>query len=133
MMDRLGFLAAPLIAACVAVPAAANEIATDIAAELVMVEQRGCLYCKMWHDDVGPEEYALTPEGAAAPLRRIDLRPPYPEDLTFSGPLRITPTFVLVEDGVEVARLEGYPGEDFFWGLLGRMLGEHTDFKGGQP
>jgi hypothetical protein len=129
MMPKPGFLAAALIAACVAVPAAASEPAT----ELVMVEQRGCLYCKMWHDDVGPEEYALTPEGAAAPLRRIDLRPPYPEDLTFAGPLRITPTFVLVEDGVEVARLEGYPGEDFFWGLLARMLDEHTDHEGGPP
>jgi hypothetical protein len=98
-----------------------------------MVEQRGCLYCKMWHDVIGPEKYALTPEGKAAPLRRIDLRPPHPEDLVFAGPLRITPTFVLVKDGVEVARLEGYPGEDFFWGLLGRMLSEHTDHEGGTP
>jgi hypothetical protein len=40
---------------------------------------------------------------------------------------------VLVKDGVEVARLEGYPGEDFFWGLLGRMLSEHTDHEGGTP
>jgi hypothetical protein len=129
MMQRLGFLSAALFAACVAAPA----VTPAAAAELVMVEQRGCLYCKMWHDDVGPEEYALTPEGAAAPLRRIDLRPPYPEDLSFAGPLRITPTFVLVDDGVEVARLEGYPGEDFFWGLLGRMLSEHTDYEGGTP
>jgi thioredoxin-related protein len=100
------------------------------AAELVMVEQRGCLYCKMWHDQVGPEEYARTAEGAFAPLRRIDLHAPRPEDLTFATPLRITPTFVLVEDGTELARMEGYPGEDFFWGLLGMMLNAHTDFEG---
>ena len=32
------------------------------------------------------------------------------------------PTFVLVEDGRELGRIEGYPGEDFFWGLLGKLL-----------
>jgi hypothetical protein len=101
------------------------------AADLVMVEQRGCLYCKMWHDHVGPEEYSRTPEGAFAPLRRIDLHAPRPDDIVFASPLRITPTFVLVEDGRELARMEGYPGEDFFWGLLGMMLTTHTDYDEG--
>jgi len=104
--------------------------ASAFAAELVMVEQKGCIYCKMWHDEVGPE-YALTPEGAFAPVRHIDLHAPRPEDLTFDGPLRITPTFVLMVEDSEVARFEGYPGEDFFWGLLDRMLRQYTDFQGG--
>ncbi|MGI1661615.1 thioredoxin family protein [Palleronia sp. KMU-117] len=116
-----------LVAASVAV----LPLGPAAGAELVMVEQRGCLYCKMWNDHVGPEEYARTPEGAYAPLRLIDLHAPYPDDLSFASPLRITPTFVLVENGVELARLEGYPGEDFFWGLLGVMLDQHTDFEGG--
>jgi hypothetical protein len=101
------------------------------AAELIMVEQRGCLYCKMWHEDVGPEEYSRAAEGVFAPLRRIDLHAPRPEDITFASPLRITPTFVLVDDGRELARMEGYPGEDFFWGLLDRMLKAHTDYDSG--
>jgi hypothetical protein len=101
------------------------------AAELVMVEQRGCVYCKMWHQDVGSEEYARTGEGAFAPLRQIDLHAPRPEDIAFASPLRITPTFVLVDDGRELARMEGYPGEDFFWGLLGMMLKAHTDYDEG--
>jgi thioredoxin-related protein len=101
------------------------------AAELVMVEQRGCLYCKMWHQDVGPEEYARTAEGAFAQLRRIDLHEPRPGDIAFASPLRITPTFVLVDEGRELARMEGYPGEDFFWGLLGMMLKAHTDYDEG--
>jgi hypothetical protein len=101
------------------------------AAELVMVEQRGCVYCKMWHEDVGPEEYGRTAEGAFAPLRRIDLHAPRPEDITFASPLRITPTFVLVDEGRELARMEGYPGEDFFWGLLAMMLKAHTEYDEG--
>lgn len=101
------------------------------ATELVMVEQRGCIYCKMWHDQVGPEKYSRTDQGAFAPLRMIDLHAPRPDDLTFASPLRITPTFVLVEDGRELARMEGYPGEDFFWGLLDMMLKVHTDYDEG--
>jgi len=110
--------------------AAASLSASVMAAELVMVEQKGCVYCTMWHDQVGPE-YAMTPEGAFAPVRHIDLHAPRPDDLIFDGPLRITPTFVLMVDDREVARMEGYPGEDFFWGLLDRMLKENTNFQGG--
>jgi hypothetical protein len=35
----------------------------------------------------------------------------------------LTPTFALLEDGTEVGRTEGYPGEGFFWTLLGEMIG----------
>lgn len=100
------------------------------AAELVMVEQRGCVYCRMWHHDIGPGTYALTAEGAFAPLRLVDLHAPRPDDIAFASPLRITPTFVLVDEGRELARFEGYPGEDFFWGIVGMMLKAHTDFSG---
>ena len=93
------------------------------AAELVMVEQAGCVWCARFNVEVAPE-YPITPEGLAAPLRRIDLHRPVPADLWINGPLVMTPTFLLVIEGAEVARLEGYPGEDFFWGLLGRMLDE---------
>jgi hypothetical protein len=37
-------------------------------------------------------------------------------------PLRYSPTFVLAQDGQEIGRIEGYPGEAFFWGLLERLL-----------
>jgi hypothetical protein len=42
--------------------------------------------------------------------------------MVFARALTFTPTFVLMVDGIEVSRIEGYPGEDFFWGLLERML-----------
>jgi hypothetical protein len=106
--------------------------ATMAGTELVMVEERGCIWCARWNAEVGPI-YPASTEGVYAPLRRIDLRGERPEDLTFKAPLRITPTFVLIDEGAEVARLEGYPGEDFFWGLLNKMLSDHTDFEGGTP
>lgn len=125
-MRFLGLLAIGAVSALAPMAPAA-------AAELIMVEQRGCPYCRMWHRDIGPDKYARTDEGLFAPLRLIDLHAPRPEDIAFAQPLRITPTFVLVDDGQELARIEGYPGEDFFWGLLDMMLKAHTDYADGDP
>ena len=115
----LRFFLAGLVAATLALaaqPASASE-----GVELIMVEEDGCIWCAQWNREVSPE-YPITGEGRAAPLRRIDLHAPVPEDLTFVRPVRFTPTFVLVQNGQELSRIEGYPGEDFFWGLLQMML-----------
>lgn len=108
-------LVAPILAGLLmALPAAAAEI------ELLMVVQPGCVYCAQWDRENG-DKYALTDEGKAAPLRRIQLRDPLPAGVTFQRPATFTPTFVLTADGAEVGRIEGYPGEDFFWPML-RLL-----------
>lgn len=88
---------------------------------LVMVEQSGCSYCLQWHTEIGPI-YPKTPEGAVAPLETVQLRAPLPDGIALNSPPVFTPTFILLRDGAEVGRIEGYPGEDFFWGLLGMML-----------
>ena len=100
-----------------------------LSAELIMAEQEGCYYCELWDEQIAPI-YPKTAEGAVAPLRRIDIHEDYPADLNFARSLFFTPTFVLVEDGEELARIEGYPGEDFFWGLLEVLLAKHIDFEG---
>ena len=71
--------------------------------------------------------YHKTAEGKHAPLRRVDLRA-MPEDLHIDRRVNFTPTFLIVENGRELTRLEGYPGEDFFWPLLAIMLKKFTDF-----
>jgi|TARA_R110000787_G_scaffold119786_6_gene230690 hypothetical protein len=91
--------------------------------ELVMIEQPGCQWCARWNAEIAPI-YPKTPEAAQAPLRRIDLHGPMPDDLTLSRPAIFTPTFVLTVAGTEVSRIEGYPGPDFFWGLLDDMLSD---------
>lgn len=90
-------------------------------AELIMVEEHGCPWCARWTAEIGPI-YAKTEEGAQAPLRRIDIAATSRSGVAFASPPVFTPTFVLVEDGIEVGRIEGYPGEDFFWGMLGQIL-----------
>ncbi|WP_264210043.1 thioredoxin family protein [Leisingera thetidis] len=96
------------------------------AAELVMVEQPGCEWCARWNEEIAPI-YPRTAEGRHAPLRRVDLRA-LPDDLQVARRVLFTPTFLVVEHGQEQARLEGYPGEDFFWPLLADLLTAHTGF-----
>lgn len=104
---------AALVAGVLALPAAA--------AELVMFEEVGCSWCEEWREVIGPI-YPKTAEAARAPLRIVELSDPLPDGLHLKAPVVFTPTFVLVQDGQEVGRIEGYPGEDFFWGLLGQLL-----------
>lgn len=88
---------------------------------LVMAEAEGCMWCEKWEAQIGPI-YPKTAEGKAAPLMMVNARAPMPEGITLKRPIVFTPTFILTVDGQEIERIEGYPGEDFFWGLLGMML-----------
>lgn len=99
--------------------------ARTIAAELIMFAEAGCPWCARWDKEVGVL-YDETPEGKRAPLRRLDIHAPLPDDLKFLTRGRYTPTFVLIDNGREIGRIRGYPGEDFFWGLLSEMLGPIT-------
>lgn len=94
------------------------------AASLVMVEQAGCHWCEKWNAEIA-HIYPKTQEGKRAPLRHVDLRD-LPDNIVFSSRPVFTPTFVLVQDGQELGRIEGYAGDEFFWFLLGRLLDEHS-------
>lgn len=98
------------------------------AVELVIVEQAGCYTCRLWNQEIAPI-YPKTEAGQFAPLRRAELRH-QPDDITYARRINFTPTFLLVEDGKELARLEGYPGEDFFWWHVEKMLMDNTAFEG---
>lgn len=91
------------------------------AAELVMFEEPGCPWCQRWHTEVG-SGYGKSSEGGRAPLRVVDLHSAWPRELLFIKSIRASPTFVLIDGGKEFGRITGYPGADFFWGLLGQML-----------
>ena len=77
-------------------------------------------YCTRWDREIGPI-YPMTDAGRRAPLRMIDLD--RDGDLLFKHrPIIFTPTFVLVEGGKEVGRMEGYTGDEFFWVRLSQLL-----------
>jgi thioredoxin-related protein len=99
----------------------ASSYAEAQAAELVIFEQAGCAWCEAFDREIAPI-YGKTEEGVRAPLRRVNIARELPTDLTFIAVERLTPLFVLVDNGREIGRIRGYPGEDHFWGLLGVLL-----------
>ena len=107
------FLAAVLLSVCLVVSAGS--------AELIMLEQDGCAWCDRWNEEVG-DAYHLTVEGKRAPLRRVNIHTKLPADLAHLKTGHFTPTFILLEGEREIGRIRGYPGEDFFWGLLSELL-----------
>ena len=91
------------------------------AAELVMFERAGCVWCERWNAEVGGV-YDRTDEGRKAVLRRVDLARGTPPDLSAVGAIVFTPTFVLVDKGKEIGRIEGYTDEAFFYAYLNGLL-----------
>ena len=112
-LSGLARLALAAFAACAALP--------SHAAELVMMEQPGCVWCARFNAEIAPA-YPKTDEGRRAPLRRVDITEPWPDDLKDIQKERFTPTFVLIEDGREIGRIRGYVGDEFFWYRVGELL-----------
>ena len=87
---------------------------------LLIVESDDCIYCKKFDREIA-QAYPLTEEGKLAPLRRINVDR-WPEAFAGIQKESITPTFILVSNNVEIDRLRGYPGDEYFWFLLNEML-----------
>jgi hypothetical protein len=111
---RLGCLALAILGAVTMLPPVSN------AAELVMFRRDGCPWCAKWDREIGPI-YSKTEFNRRAPLRLVNLDHD-PDPPIAHSRIIYTPTFVLAEDGKEVGRIEGYPGDEFFWVRLENLL-----------
>ena len=120
--------AAAALALCTIALAPCRPLA---AAELLVVDQANCPYCERFEREIAPA-WPNTEHGRAAPLRRVDLHAPWPDDLAAVSRPDLTPTFVLVDGGEELGRLAGYPGDEHFWFLIGQLL-ERLDERAGTP
>ena len=93
------------------------------AAELLMFDAWGCMWCERWKEEIGVY-YHKTREGKRAPLRIVSLDDPMPDDLDWIEGVRASPTFVLIDGEREIGRILGYPGEDLFWMLVEKHFAE---------
>jgi len=94
---------------------------SELAIELLVVDQPHCPYCERFDAEIAPA-YPKTEEGKRAPMVRVQLNKPWPEAYASIKPARFTPTFILVQNGEEIDRIEGYPGDQHFWFLLTQLL-----------
>ncbi|MGL5734627.1 MAG: thioredoxin family protein [Beijerinckiaceae bacterium] len=101
---------------------AAPARAAEPAVEMLMVRRPGCPWCVAWDRQIGPA-WPNTAVGKRAPVRMIDITE---VNVKYKGHLKstvvFTPTFVLLHAGSEVGRIEGYAGEEFFWGLAEKLV-----------
>lgn len=95
--------------------------AAAFGAQMLMLEQPGCPWCERFDAEIAPA-WPQSEEGRRAPLRRVDITEPWPDDLSAVRRDVMTPTFILIDDGQEIARLRGYPGDEFFWFRIGELF-----------
>ncbi|MBU3028566.1 SoxS protein [Paracoccus marinaquae] len=99
---------------------------------LLMVEARDCDESAAWRRQIGGG-YAASPVGRAAPLLLVDFGGPWPDGIVLGRRPNVTPTFVLLRRGMELDRIEGYPGEQFFYPRVAAMLRKAgTGVEGGR-
>lgn len=84
---------------------------------LMMVEELGCPWCERWKAEIGPI-YPKTSEGRIAPLFKVMIHDPLMDNIVLNSPPVYTPTFILLNDGQEVGRIEGYQSDEFFWWFM---------------
>ncbi len=99
----------------------AHTLSAESNSELVMFDDEYCSWCRQWEEDIGVI-YHVTPEHCQAPLKKIEMGDALPDSISLKEPVVYTPTFVFFVHGKEVDRIVGYPGEEFFWSMLGDMI-----------
>ncbi len=113
----LGLGTAELAAKTIAQPQPVILVRAETAA-LIMVDDPACHYCRRWHKEVG-SGYPRTAEGRAAPLKRVNRDA---KILANFAPVIYTPTFILAQNGRELGRITGYPGQFYFWEELSQLM-----------
>lgn len=104
---------------------AAGGISSARAGEVtvVMFRRAGCPWCRTWDREIGGI-WPRSDIGARHAMRMVDLDADPMPDIALDRPVRFTPTFVVARDRIEIGRIEGYPGRDFFWGLIERLVAQ---------
>ena len=87
---------------------------------LHMAGEHGRYWCAEWNITIAPI-YPKTAEGRTLPLKHSNIHDQTP-NVIFTRPVHYTPAFIIIQDRKEAARIEGYPGEDFFWGMLVMLI-----------
>lgn len=88
---------------------------------LLMAEVSRCPFCRAFRREVLPG-YASHPLGRAAPLTAVPIDGPWPDGLALASAPYASPTFILLENRMEVGRFEGYENPETFWRALGGLM-----------
>jgi thioredoxin-related protein len=99
------------------------------AMDLIMFESPSCGTCKLFKREVLPI-YAASPAGKVFPLWVVEMG----SKLSFriNQPVTFTPTFIWVDNGVEVGRFSGYYGKEKFFSIVNKAANSQNYRNGGR-
>jgi len=92
---------------------------------LLMVTSSSCPWCEAFEAEVGAG-YPATEEAKILPLQRHDIFQKFPAEFADLVPATMTPTFIIIRDGIEKGRIVGYPGAELFWWRLSEFTAGPT-------
>ena len=96
----------------------AASLQTAVAdSRLIMVTSDYCPSCQAWELDVG-KVYDKSPYATTLPLTRVEIGSKMPGGVTFEKPVVGTPTFLIIHNGQEIGRQNGYIDAEMFWWWL---------------
>ena len=84
---------------------------------LIMVTSDHCPSCQAWELDVG-RVYDKSPYSTILPLTRVEIGSKMPGSVTFQKPVVGTPSFLIIHNGQEIGRQNGYFDAEMFWWWL---------------
>ena len=90
---------------------------------LIMVTSDYCPSCQAWELDVG-KVYDKSPYATTLPLTRVEIGSKMPGGATLQKPVVGTPTFLIIHNGQEIDRQNGYIGAEMFWWWLSEHAAE---------
>jgi thioredoxin-like negative regulator of GroEL len=90
--------------------------------EVVVFEIGGCKYCEAFRGNLGARYLAST-TNRAAPMRFVDVGKLDPQAFQLRADINTVPTIVLLQDGREVDRVEGYPLPELLFGMVKSRVG----------
>ncbi|MEZ5924762.1 MAG: thioredoxin family protein [Hyphomicrobiaceae bacterium] len=102
---------------------ASTPAAADPALRLFVFEIDGCTACDQFHAEA-LRDYWSSPVSQRLPLTLVDLNALGTAGQALRSPIRVVPTFVVMRDGIEIARLSGFPGKSAFEAGIASVLAD---------
>lgn len=105
---------------------AGGNAPSAMALELIVFDADWCAPCRKFKKEVLPE-YKRSELGAQIPMRLEEMRDQAKLGIELAEKVVEVPMFVLVSDGVEVARFAGYSTAPKFWAELRENAEPHME------
>ena len=99
-----------------------NNTYAEVRGKLLYFYSDTCAYCKAWENEIA-NIYLRTEFEDQFKLSFIDFSSNADfEKYGISKIVKVTPTFIFVEDKTEVGRIEGYNGQELFWWQVDEII-----------